>query len=238
MRSSLKFAGSAGMQQDAVVAAEVQRRLESFFSDPFRLDLSWAALFSELRCAGAIVRVLNGEASISLGERHILTPKSRSPSLTTGELDFVRRSLGIAVPNRHAPLDLAPDPQEDLRVVAAIDDRAARIFRIIVSLDAPRFLALEPYDRHLFERCYFPPVTTMLEGDGAYFEVLSMALAPARQILLVERGVSTAGQRLLHFLRKHHSPIAARMVGGAAFGAPGGTDRALLGLARRYFGTS
>lgn len=227
MRSSAKPALSAKVKTD-MADIQQQERLAGIFRNPQSLE--WNMLLSELRKAGAGVKSQNGEAFVSIGGRHLLIPKMRGAIVAPADLAFLRRALAL-------PMDAeAESPQEALRLVVAIDDRCAHFYRALLPpKGAAWFIALEPYDRHVYAR-YAAAGETVVEMDGAYFEWLSMALATARQILLVELGASTAGMKFLHFLRRHHPPIAMRLAGGAAFGAPGATDRALLALARRYFG--
>lgn len=211
--------------------------LDAIFDGRDSYELSWGEVLAQLRSAKAVVKSHNGELLISIAGRHLLVPRRGNPFVTEAQFVFIRQALTAQTAwNSHKPEQ--DSGGDTLRLVAAVDNVTTRVFRVLTAPpEVAGFVALEPYEPHVYE-CY--PITpgTTADVESLYFEQISVALAPARQILLVERGVSSTGQRLLRFLRKYHLPIAARLAGGTVFGAPGGTDRALLALARRHLGVS
>jgi hypothetical protein len=220
--------------------------LEDIFRHPTAHNLDWNDVAGFLNHIGSVTERHNGTVSVSVGERQTTIARPHGKDLGSAEIRHLREFLLNAgfepagVTRSDSPgAETAPP---GLQLIVVIDHHAARLFRMSKgTAEGANPVVLAPHDPHGFHRHLAHRKEANYEGervpeDPEFYEKISAALSPAREILIIGHatGKSNAGDHLLEHLQKRHPETAQHVVGPITADLSHITDGEIMALSRSH----
>ncbi len=176
------------------------------------------------------------EFAFVVGAHREIFNAPHTPELGIEQVSRLRRFLKAA-----AVEPTAGEIVDRGRMAVVIDHRAAHIFSDLGGgrpLDA---VTIEPYDPHHFHHHLIHRKEAHFQGDrvpetAAFYEEVSKALVPAKEIVLIGHGTgkSSAVDFLVDYLKKHRPDVSARVVATETADLSALTDPEVEAIAKRH----
>jgi hypothetical protein len=216
---------------------------DAVFRRPAAHNLQWRDVWSMLNTVADAVQEHNGTLKVTRNGQALVLHRPRGKDLADlKELAQVRHFLersGAPAPPLAATATSPAATAGGAHVLVVIDHREARIYRTELSGSVPQ--RITPDDprgdgRHLH----------YVEDDSngprkperrSFYEAFAAALAGAGQVLVfgAGTGASSAMDRLLAELRRHHADLARRVVGSIVVDETHLTEDQLLAASREFY---
>jgi hypothetical protein len=217
-----------------------RRTYKTIFQHPISHNLEWRAVYGLLEKLGDLVDEPNGNMKATRnGQTLVLTQPATKDVASEEEVMTLRHFIEQSEP---AATTQAEVEEKETHFLLIIDHRQARIFRSKMQGAVPeQILPHEPDD--FFRQA--PDSKDFARGQekpdpNSFFEPVAKALQNAGQILVFGTGVATGSEmdQFVAWLKIHHPPIAARIIGSITIDEQHLTDDQLLAKAREFYSHS
>lgn len=205
---------------------------EAIFRHPVAHNLEWHDVASLLGAIAEVSEDHKSHVKVTRNGRTAVLQKPKHKDVSSvDDVLAIRRFLNES--------STAASAEQGTHLVVVVDHHEARIYRTLMRGSVPE--RIEPYDprgflHHL--RKEVPETSGQREPEShAYYEDIAERLRGADSILIFGRGTgqSSAMEKLVADLRKHHPDVARKVARSDVFDDDKLTADGLLARAREFF---
>jgi len=177
-------------------------------------NLHWTEALDLIASIGEVQPTSGSEVAFVVGSQREFFKRPHGSELGIEEVSRLRRLLKAAQVES-PPIESVPAG----RMVVVIDHHAAHVFRDLGGSRPQDEATIEPYDPHGYHHHLVHRREAHYRGDRvpedtSFYEEVTQALVPAREIVLIGSGTgkSSAVDALVAYLAKHRPDISRHVV--------------------------
>ncbi len=221
------------MNPTTTLSGPNQRTYDRIFQHPVSHNLEWRDVHSLLGHLGEATEEPNGNLKVIRNGQSLVLHVQRTKDVASVE-ELMELRHFITRSDTGAP----PAPT-DAHWLVVIDHHEARIFRTEIHGAVPEQILPRDPDAHFRHQPHSKEFSRGQEKPDptSYFEPVALALREAGKILIFGSGTGSGSEmdQFVTWLKQHHAPLAARIIGTAVVDESHLTSGELLAKAREFY---
>lgn len=209
------------------------RTYNTIFQHPVSHNLGWHDVLALFRRLGTVEEEHNGHIKLTRNGQTLVLHPHRSKDVSDTEEVLILRHFLERSESSPAPLSPA-----SLHWLLVIDHHGARLFRSHQHGTIPQHFGSHDAQAGFRNAPHGENVTRGHEtvGQKEYFDQLAAALHPCERLLLFGAGTGTSNEmeQFAHWLKLHHSEVAAKIIGTGTIDESHVTDDQLLAKSQHF----